>query len=247
MLSIFFSFLNFINGVLAVFLPPLFQLVFWAAVAGASSMFIYSKISPQVLIKDLVDQRNVFQKQLLSLDAEFDEFLKSALKSLGYSFRILKAIFVPTILASLPALVLACWMHVYFSYEPSTEEQTIVTATLLNGDPISDFEAIFEDNGDLSEGGKRFLTIKVSEQTIYSGNPFVPPTAGLYKKKWWNFIIPNSAGYLVPGAPIDALKLKFSSKKFFQGGPEWARTWEVPFFFCTFLFALIIKIIFKIK
>ncbi len=73
-------------------------------VAGAISMLVYARLSPQEKLQDLKSQASDLQQQLSSYDGDFSGAMTLAQQNLRLSFKRLGVAFGPSLLSGIPVL-----------------------------------------------------------------------------------------------------------------------------------------------
>jgi hypothetical protein len=64
---------------------------------------------------------------------------------------------------------------------------------------------------------------------------------------WWNRLIGNPLGYLPDDGPVERIDIDLPPRHVLSVGPEWVRTWLMPFFGALLVTSLLIKIVFRIR
>ena len=82
---------------------------------------------------------------------------------------------------------------------------------------------------------------------IYAGPPADLPATIVHKKVWWNWLLGNEAGYLSPGAGLEAINFDLAPRVLVPGVPSWLGGWEAVYFIAVFAASLLIKFGFRIE
>jgi len=117
MISRLFPALSTVDGWLAGLLPFALRLMMWGALSGTLSILIYAKLSPQAAIKDLRKKIRGLQREMLSLDLEFTDFLKLSGENLKTSLRLFAIVLGPGLISVLPVLPQPTWIHICVAHE----------------------------------------------------------------------------------------------------------------------------------
>ena len=210
-------------------IPPVFRLIIWALVGAVVSMELYKLLSPQARISELRTELETAQHEVSTFDGEFTEAWPLIRRMLSLAFRRIGVILPGTVIASLPALALIVWLDTAYghAFPPEGEPVTV--------DVSRPFTATWQNSGDephalVFQGGQTMI-----DQPIGAAVPVIT------KRRWWNLLIGNPAGYLDRDAPIDAISLALPVQHFISFGPKWARGWEPIFFAAIIIFAFALK------
>jgi len=112
---------GFIDGVLAMAMPPLLRLVFWGILAGWFTMVLYRLFSDQEKIGALKVLQKNQQKNTAEFDGEFSELLPIIRHTLGLGFKQLGLALGPALLATIPVLFIVIWVAGEFGYVTAVE------------------------------------------------------------------------------------------------------------------------------
>jgi hypothetical protein len=248
MINELFPLLNIVDGWLAGLLPLSIRLSIWGALAGIVSITIYAKLSPQASIAKLKKNTRRLQREMLSIDLEFADFLSLSKENLKTSFRLFFTVLGPALVSAIPVIFLALWIHTCLAYEAPQETDDLVVTTQDKNIKLHLFAKTNEDEicKHNLENSKAIM-VMADGKVIYSGTPLSPPTSVIHKKQWWNFLLSNPAGYIVDDAPIDNIRLNISRKQIIKWMPNWAAGWEIPFFVFVLIAAFGIKLGFRIE
>jgi hypothetical protein len=248
-----FSIFGLIDSLMAHAVPLVIRLILWGAASGIIAIVIYAKIAPQKRIAKLKKNSRCLRKELKNLDLEFKDFYSLSIRNLKNSLEQLFLVIGPAIASAIPVLIVAIWLHLYFGY---ASPQELSKELFLTNDFPANLELNYEGEATTGTEEKneikaisklRKLVLTADGSIIYAGNPFSPPTDVLYKRKWWNSIIENPNGYLDQNSPVDNIGLNIPKNTVLKGVPDWASGWEIPYFLSSFVFAIAIKLKFRIQ
>lgn len=251
--------LDAINQPLVSILPEPLVLAFWALVSAWLTMWVYRRFSNQAEMAALKPRIKAVQKKLSSYDGEFRGLTPLIRENFRLAGRQLALALGPALLAGLPVLLVLVWISNAFGvFMPSS------------GAPV-EIRAIAGDDADPPEWqwhGTRAEPLKTGQagQTWRVVWPAPPQTAALitargedvveipplhstpvvHKRKWWNTLIGNPAGYLEPGNPADAVYLELPKKQMLPFGPQWMRGWAFLYFVLLIIGSLGLKLIWRI-
>ena len=126
---------GFVDGLLAMALPPVLRLAIWGTIAGWLTMVVYRFFSDQDKIGTLKALQKEQQKNMAEFDGEFSELLPLIRHTLTLGFRQLGLALGPALLATVPVLFIVIWVagefgyvtpvagsEVYLSIEPASSE-----------------------------------------------------------------------------------------------------------------------------
>ncbi len=255
MLRVAFHALSLLDSWLSPLLPLPARICCWGLFAGVAAIGLYSLSSNQPAIAGLKSESRKLRRRMLDPALETQaEYLKLATMNLRVAFRLASKVLGPATLSALPVLVLALWLHAYHGYSTFAEGVGIPLDTRpavaeLGAEPGERLQQAGEDGLLLlppAEPGME-VSISVGNRTVYVGDPFHPPAPRIGWKRWWSLIVPAPAGYLVPAAPIEELRLQFPRKRVVGRLPASLAGWELPFFLCVAAVALTLKLLFKIR
>ena len=77
--------------------------------------------------------------------------------------------------------------------------------------------------------------------------PLEVPVPVIHKRRWWNVLVGNPAGYLPDVSALDSISLGIPRREMHSMGPAWSRVWEAVFFTVYVSVSLSIKVMFKIR
>lgn len=230
--------LNWIDRYLSEFLPPVARLLLWAAAGALISMELYRLLSPQRRIVRLKGALQEAHHRLDAFDGEIEEAWPHIRRLLSLALQRLLIVLPATVLASLPLLVFIIWLETNYGgvFPPPGEPVAIQVSGGLRGQWVYDG----------TKGSPRAKLMDprgalVAEVPLKAAVPVVE------KRRWWNAIIGNPAGYLPDDAPVDRIEFQLPRQQFLEVGPGWARGWEAIFFAALFLFASSLKTLRRIE
>lgn len=213
-------------------LPAAVRLIVWAMVAAALSMWFYKLLSPQKRLADAEAEALAARRELNAFDGDMDEAWPLIARMFRSAWSRVALALPSALLASLPIIALIVWLSNDYGYRfPGESEHAPATAA-----PIG-YQAAVVARGD--EG--RRVVVRAPEGDIISEVAMDAPVPVIEKRRWWNWLIANPAGYLPEGVPVDRVEVALPALEVLPVGPSWLRGWEVPFFGLFLLFSLVIK------
>lgn len=235
-----------VNGLLQG-MPAGIQLAIWAALTGKLSMLIYWLCSAQEKVTAAKTAALEARRALNSYDGhEFGEMWPLVGASLRGSARHFTVVLGPALLGSLPALALIVWVSNTFGVLPPAPGAAIVVSTSpdikLQAQPqnIENQRFIYPD----PESTLTIASAATGAAIVTLPTPDLAPV--VHKRRWWNTLIGNPAGYLAADGAVDEIRFDYQQQTFIPFGPPWLRTWEAPYFLLLIITSLAIKFLFRI-
>lgn len=228
-----------LDGLLAAGLATTARLVFWGATAGLVSMLLYKAVSPQARIAD--ERRRIRQarRALDEFDGEFADagplisgLLRLALAQVG-------RVAWPAVLASLPLLALLVWLSTAYGHAypgPGATPELAVSPSQLSASWVPG-----------TRTAPPRVTVRGPDRSAVVDVPLAAPVPVLHKRRWWNALLGNPAGYLPDTAAVDSIRIGLPRITYLPVGPEWARGWELVFFGSLLVVSLLVKRAFRIE
>lgn len=218
-------------------LPLPARLVLWAAVAAVLSMELYRIASPQRRVSRLIAALGRARARLAAFDGPFEDAWPKIRRTLSLAWQRVVLVVPASVLASLPLLVIVVWLNMQYGRAfPPQGEPVSITAP-------GAFHALWIDEGDDTPRARIVDPdgVPVAELTVAAPIPVI------HKRRWWNTLIGNPAGYLPADAPVERIDLALPRQQVLAIGPDPMRGWELPFFFALVSVALTHKIIRRIR
>jgi len=243
--------LNFLDQYLAGIFSPFCRIALWGAIGAWLSMLIYKQISNQQSLIQIKRKLKSVQTQLYDFEGEFKQLWPLIFQNLGLSFKRLGKTLFPAIVSGMPLLCILVWCSNQFAYEipPPLKPVQIeleAKAGALNqvqwlphqqSKPHTDslsWEIPWPDQDHL-------VRLQTQDQKIFS-LPLSAPVTIIHEKRWWNWLIGNPAGYLVPDSPVKIIRINLTQQQIIPFGPSWVRSWWFSFFSMLLLVSMIFKI-----
>ena len=228
--------LSAIDGWLAGFLPVVVRLVFWAAVTALLGMELYRLLSPQERIAGTRLAFEQSRRRVAEFEGEFEDAWPHIRAMFSSALRRLALAFPATIVAALPFLVAIVWLDTRYgnTYPPLD----IPAAITVPGE--------FEGRWVAVDGGVPRAAIADRSGVPVAEVPVAQPVPVIHKRRWWNALIGNPAGYLPEELPFDRVDIALPRRQVLSLGPDWLRDWEVVFLAASILFAVAFKTVRRI-
>ncbi|MFO1128810.1 MAG: hypothetical protein U1E66_10335 [Rhodospirillales bacterium] len=252
MINLTFPVLNAIDGWLAHWVPVMLRVALWGVASGVAALGLYAALSDQPGLARLKRATRGLRREMLDPDLDRDAYMRLVRQNLAQSFRLLGKSLVPSMLSSVPVLVIVLWLSVYYSYDrPPPGEAVPVDVVPAQADVLPASIPPLQRTAD----GTRLMVGDAPQPvrfvdaagTVYQGTPDDPPTPVVQKRTWWNALLGNQAGYIRADAAADEIRFQFPFKHLLSGVPEWMATWELTYFLSLVVAALICKFGLKIE
>ncbi|MQA65296.1 MAG: hypothetical protein GEU76_05260 [Alphaproteobacteria bacterium] len=217
---------------LASALPPAGRFVLWGVVAGALSMIVYHLLAPRGKI-EASKRRLADARRRLWEEEEFARALPLIGTQLGAAFKRAGLALPASLLALLPVMTVAIWLDTAYGH----------TLDVGNNPPGA---VVRPDGFDarviaVPQGAPR---LEVRPRGIAS-EPLVQhemtaAVTRVEKRRWWNALIGNPAGYLPEDGPVESVVLDLPPREYLSFGPRFVRSWPMLFFAAVTLASLLL-------
>jgi len=217
---------------------PAIRLALWGVLAATVSMAIYRWLSPQERIRrgrvDIVQAR----RQLDAHEGEWDEAKTLMRHLLHLAFAQVGRVGWPSVVASLPLLLLLTWLSSSYGYtfpEPGAEPAIRTQPAGLQSQWLAGECASAEPRGTCPHIIVREGDFPIAEFQLAAPVPIV------HKRRWWNALLGNPAGYLPSEQAVESIHIDLPAREYLALGPQWSRAWWVPFFTSLIVASLMLK------
>ncbi|RFF29182.1 hypothetical protein [Wenzhouxiangella sediminis] len=248
-----------VNDLLLFVLPLPLTLVFWAAVSGWATMWVYRATSNQEKLAALKPQVKAVQEKLKRYDGEFSGLIPLIRENFRLSGRHIGLAIGPALIAGIPVLFVLVWGSNEFGAhfpEAGARVNVEVSSDSVERD-AENWRWTGTDARQLPSAVDEPLRWRLSwpDQTAAletaTGEPAVElppevPTPMLHKRKWWNLLIGNPAGYLASDNPVDSIRMGLPSHEILPVGPGWMRGWLFTYFVVLIAVSLGFKFYWKV-
>lgn len=222
--------LGWIDDRLTSVIPASVSIAVWAALGAVVCLELYRVTSPQKRITRIKAEAKAAQKELSSYDGEMEGAWPLMKSMLSLSLKRVGIVIPATLLAAYPVIALLVWMSGAYGHVLPTAPVAVGAPAPLEGGWV---------NGD--NGGPPLVQAKQPDGRVVLELPLAAAVPIIHKRRWWNRLIENPAGYLPDDAPVDALTIDLPRRELHGIGPSWMRGWEAIFLPVLFVVALIYK------
>ncbi len=205
-------FFDFVDRSLLGALPPLLRLILWAVAGAAVSLALYRLLSPQRRIAQAKAAALDARRRLNAHDGDLESALPLMRQSMKAALRHVGLVFPAAIIASLPVLALLVWLDATYGYQLPQDRQAPAVAV----EPAT-------YSGQWRPGG----SIEVRDQSgaEVARLTLAEPITHIEKRRWWNVLVGNPAGYLPDQGQIDSITVALPERQYLPIGPDWLRSW----------------------
>lgn len=216
-------------------LPSAVRLVLWAAVAAAVSMASYELLSPQARIARTKAEQKRVRRALDECDGDLADAWPLLRRMLRSSLGQVALALPAAVAASLPVLCLLAWLSTAYGYALPAFKGDVPLET-----GSSAYFAHWQDAAGPAAGAPEVVVTDLHGRKILRLE-LTAPAAAVHKRKWWNTLLGNPAGYLPEDAPLERVEIGLPRREVLPFGPSWVRTWEPVFFAAMVACSLAIK------
>ena len=236
-----------IDGWLALLLPAWLRLVLWGAASGAAAMGLYSVMSSQTRLQALKQQSAALRAAVTRTD-DAGEAARLAIQNLKLSLRYLGAVTGPAMLSGIPVLFVIAWVSAAYGYAMPNAGQAIAFSVEPATVPVTATPGVAGDPRAIAwpEPPGRIVLQDGSGMTFETAAADLLSVGVIHKRRWWNWLLGNEAGYLPDNAAADAVSFALPQREVLAIGPGWVRGWEFSYLLSVLVVSLALKIGFRI-
>lgn len=208
--------------------PVPLSIALWAVLGGIVCLELYRVVSPQERITRIKKDARAAQEELAAYDGEMEGAWPLMKSMLGLSLKRVGIVIPATLLAAYPVIALLVWMSSAYGhvFPARGEEVAVHVAPPFHGQLLNDGA---EQPRLQASGPSGNVLLEV---------PLAAAVPVVHKRKWWNWLMGNPAGYLPDDAPIDEIRADLPKRQLHSAGPSWMRGWEAIFLPVLFVAAL---------
>jgi hypothetical protein len=218
-----------LNDILARGLPAPLRVVLWSAIGAVVSLELYRVSTSQARLKALKGALKDAQEKVSRFDGEFADGWPLVKQMLKLALTRVGLILPATLVASLPLLALILWLGIaYGSFYPTPGSAVAVDAGSYSGRWVA------ADGADPSP----HVEIAAPTGEVVSRAEVKAPVPVIAKRRWWNALYGNPAGYLPEDAPVDHVSIDLPRQVLLPFSSPWLNGWETVFLPSIFILAL---------
>lgn len=248
-----------LNDFLLLVLPLPVTLVFWAALSGWATMWVYRATSNQDKLAALKPQVKAVQDKLKRYDGEFSGLIPLIKENFRLSGRHIGLAIGPALIAGIPVLFVLVWgSNEFGAYFPEAGKRVNVEVSSdsierdadnwrwIGTDARSLPSAVDEPLRWRLDWPAASATLETAAGEAAVELPTEAPTPVLHKRQWWNLLIGNPAGYLADDNPVESIRMGLPSHEILPVGPGWMRGWLFTYFVVVIVVSLGFKFYWKV-
>lgn len=227
-------------------LPPLARLLVWAALASVPAMACYRLLSPQQRIAALKARIVATRRDILACDGEFSDLRPLLGRSIRLSLHQLGLVLAPSVVASLPVLVIAAWLGSAYGFElPEAGER--VNVRVMPPTVATQWRS----DGTAAPAGPLVWPLAPLHLVDTEGNrllslPLDHAVPVVHQRAWWNALFGNPLGYLPEATAVRRVEIELPRRRYLNFGPAWLDRWETVWLAAVLLLSLIAKVALRI-
>lgn len=246
-----FPLLDLLDGMMGRVAPSLLRLTVWAALGGGLSMGLYALLSAQEKIARISGEAATARRALAAYDQDFNGLWRLVGRSLSLSLRHLGLAAVPALVAGIPLVSLMAWVSTAYGHRfPAPGALVTIEASPSNAGLQCVPEPCAVSRDGLRQvpwpAGHGVRLLDAAAREIAELPPAAPITS-LHKKRWWNVVLGNPAGYVPDDVLVDQVRIALPVNEYLGFGPPWMRSWQVVFLAVLTATSLAIKFAFRLR
>ena len=240
-----------VDHVLETFVPGGLRLVGWGILSGWLTMLLYRRFSRQQAIAEMKAAQKQLQDRIASFEGEFSQLMPMVKRAFALGFRQLGLSIGPALLATIPILFIVAWVATNFVYEaPPAGADLDVKVEPVAGALSWSASAIAapEESGWTIQWPAEGQTVTLSDgdaPVLSLSNDELHGV--IHKRRGWNLLIGNPAGYLPPDQPTEVVRIDLPQTRYLPFGPDWMRGWMLVFFGAFLAASVAFKFLLKIE
>lgn len=240
-----------VDQALSHIFPAGLRLALWGVLSGWLTMLLYRRLSRQDAIAALKAEQRKQQEEIARFEGEFGELMPMVRKAFALGFRQLGLSLGPALLATLPILFIVAWVATTFVYSAPEAGESVNVTTDPGPAQLSWSENaqsnVSEDGWTIRwpAGGEVLVLSQAGEPILELSSDNL--TGVIHKRRWWNLLFGNPAGYLAPDQPTEIVRIDLPQSRYLPLGPVWMRGWMFVFFGAFLVASVAFKFILKIE
>jgi len=244
--------------------PAIARVAGWALLSAWLTMWIYARTSNQRRLAALKPEARRLRRAIGDYQGRFAGLLPLIGRNLRLSIQHLALALGPALLAGLPVLLVLVWLSgAYGVRAPMAGSEVRVALEAEAGVTSADWHwhgtaarGLDDSDADAAwvlawpmpalpaalHAGKDGSAEDTGSAAVLATLPPQRPVPVLHKRRWWNTLIANPAGYLPEDSPIAALAMQLPRVELLPFGPAWMRGWMFVYFTLLVAGAVLLKI-----
>ena len=235
-------------------LAAVWRIAFFALLGGLTSMLLFKWLSNQAELAALKARIAEAQAELARTATDGRDLAKLIRRNLALSGRRLLLSLWPALVASIPVLFLLAFCSNQFgSASPAPGSRIFVTPQGVAESPADFAWRGVNAQWDARRQAWTFYYPEPGHTAILLFNDreqFAVPTAIparlVHKRRWWNRVLANPAGYVAEHAVVDSFLVDVPEQRIIDWGPGWMRGWLFAFLLFLLGFSVVIKVVWRI-
>lgn len=235
--------LEWLDSQMGSVVPAGIRIVLWGVLGGLVSMLVYRAISAQERVARAKLELAEARRDLDSYDGELSGAWPLMKRLLGLAFAQVGRVGWAAFIASLPLLCMLVWISTAFGYRYPDDGTVPDIETRPAG-----YQAVWNEPGetDADDSSPR-IVVRDDTRSVVVDIALAEPVPVLHKRKWWNILIANPAGYLPQEGALNSINISLPRKEYLPFGFNWMRGWETAFFIPLLAASIALKVLIRIE
>lgn len=236
------------------FLPGIARLGIWALLSAAGAMWLYRRFSRQEELAELKPEIKAAQRRMARYDGPLAGLWPQIGESMRLSGRQMALTLWPALVASLPVLFVLVFLSNHYGHRFPAPGAPVQVTPAEAESPPGEWHWRGDTDASWQAGAGQWRVpwpenaamLLAPDYGVVLTLPPEAPVTVVHRRRWWNLLLANPAGYLPDAAPVDAVRLGLPRQSFVAFGPDWLGYWEAPYLALLVAFSVLIKVGFRI-
>lgn len=228
--------------------PPMIRLLLWGLLAGALSILLYKRFSPQTRLNALAEETSSVRRNLKTMQAGDEGYSTNVMRSVRLSLKRLGLSLAPALLSALPVLFMVSFLDARYGLQDPKPGQPVAVLSERDRDIVLNEGQKLSSGWIVSWPGEgETVEVRDTEGThILSITPDSRP--GLASKPTiLTFLFGATAGSLPSNSGVESLVVETTPRDIVQKGLIFPYQWTIPFFLAVILASLMLKFTLRIR